>query len=78
MIKGALQKTSAQKGKYMYRRKELLDQIPHRKLLMGVIVIRKSDLETVTKLLIERNTVVDQRIIEPTEEDLKMLREEGK
>ena len=41
-------------------------------------MIRKSDLETVMKLLIEWNAVVDQRIIEPTEEDLKMLREEGK
>jgi hypothetical protein len=72
------QETSAQKGKYRYRRKGLLDQIPHRKLLRGVIIIRKSDLETVMKLLIEWNAVVDQRIIEPTEEDLKMLREEGK
>ena len=72
------QETSTQKGKYRYRRKGLLDQIPHRKLLRGVIIIRKSDLETVMKLLIEWNAVVDQRIIEPTEEDLKMLREEGK
>ncbi|MCL4451845.1 MAG: hypothetical protein M1327_04390 [Candidatus Thermoplasmatota archaeon] len=69
------QETSTQKGKYRYRRKGLLDQIPHRKLLRGVIIIRKSDLETVMKLLIEWNAVVDQRIIEPTEEDLKMLRE---
>ena len=30
------------------------------------------------KLLIEWNAVVDQRIIESTEEDLKMLREVGK
>ena len=72
------QETSTQKGKYRYRRKGLLDQIPHRKLLRGVIIIRKSDLETVMKLLIEWNAVVDQRIIEPTEEDLKMLQETGK
>ena len=39
---------------------------------------RKSVLETVMKLLIEWNAVVDQRIIESTEEDLKMLREVGK
>ena len=71
------QETSAQKGKYRYRRKGLLDHIPHRKLLRGVIIIRESDLGTVMKLLIEWNAVVDQRIIEPTEEDLKMLREAG-
>ena len=72
------QETSAQKGKYRYRRKGLLDQIPHRKLLRGVIIIRESDLGTVMKLLIEWNAVVDQRIIEPTEKDLKMLQEAGK
>ena len=69
------QETSTKKGKYRYRRKGLLDQIPHRKLLRGVIIIRKSDLETVMKLLIEWDAVVDQRIIEPTEEDLKILGE---
>jgi hypothetical protein len=72
------QETSTQSGKYRYRRKGLLDSIPHRKLLRGVIIIRKSDLEDVMKLLIEWNAVVDQRIIEPTEEDLKVLREAGK
>jgi hypothetical protein len=72
------QETSTQSGKYRYRRKGLLDNIPHRKLLRGVIIIRKSDLENVMKLLIEWNAVVDQRIIEPTEEDLKMLQEAGK
>ncbi len=72
------QETSTQSGKYRYRRKGLLDQIPHRKLLRGVIIIRKSDLENVMKLLVEWNAVVDQRIIEPTEEDLKMLQETGK
>lgn len=72
------QETSTQSGKYRYRRKGLLDQIPHRKLLRGVIIIRKSDLENVMKLLIQWKAVVDQRIIEPTEEDLKMLQETGK
>ena len=56
----------------------MLDSIPHRKLLRGVIIIRKSDLEDVMKLLNEWNAVVDQRIIEPTEEDLKVLQEVGK
>ena len=72
------QETSTQAGKYRYRRKGLLDSIPHLKLLRGVVIIRKSDLEDVMKLLIEWNAVVDQRIIEPTEEDLKVLREAEK
>ena len=72
------QETSTQNGKYRYRRKGLLDSIPHRKLLRGVIIIRKSDLENVMKLLNEWNAVVNQRIIEPTEEDLKVLQEAEK
>ena len=72
------QETSAQNGKYRYRRKGLLDQIPHHKLLRGVIIIRNSDLDYVMKLLVEWNAVVNQRIIEPTEEDLKILQETGK
>lgn len=69
------QDTSTRSGKYRYRRKGLLDHIPHRKLLRGVIIIRKSDMENVMKMLIEWNAVVDQRIIEPTEEDIKMIQE---
>ena len=69
------QETSTKKGKYRYRRKGLLDGITHRKLLKGVIIIRKSDVESVMKLLIEWNAVVDQRIIEPTEEDVKILQD---
>lgn len=72
------QETSTRNGKYRYRRKGLLDSIPHRKLLRGVIIIRKSDLDNIMKLLIQWNAVVDQRIIEPNEEDLKILREGNK
>ena len=72
------QDTSARSGRYRYRRKGLLDAIPHRKLLRGVIIIRKSDLETVMKTLIEWNASVDQRKIEPTEEDLRVLQEAEK
>ena len=72
------QDTSAQSGRYRYRRKGLLDSIPHRKLQRGVIIIRKSDLETVMKTLIKWNAVVDQRKIEPTEEDLKVLQKAEK
>ncbi len=69
------QETSTKKGKYRYRRKGLLDSIPHRKLLRGVKIIRKSDLESVMKLLIQWNAIVDQRIIEPNGEDLKILQD---
>ena len=51
--------------------KWVLDHIQHRKLLLEAIIMRKNNLETVMKLLIEWNAVEDQRIIDPTEEDLK-------
>lgn len=72
------QETSTQNGKYRYRRKGILDNIPHRKLLRGVIIIRETDLENVMKLLKQWNAVVYQRKIEPTEEDIKVLQEAGK
>jgi hypothetical protein len=65
--------TSTQSGKYKYMRKGLLGSIPHWKLLRGVIIIRKSDIENVKKLLIEWNPVVEQRTNEPTQEDSKMF-----
>ena len=40
--------------------------------------MRKNNLETVMKLLIEWNAVEDQRIIDPTEEEFKMIQEERK
>ena len=56
----------------------MLDHIQHRKLLLEAIIMRKNNLETVMKLLIEWNAVEDQRIIDPTEEEFKMIQEERK
>lgn len=69
------QETSTQKGRYRYRRKGLLDTIPHRKLQRGVVIIRMSDMENVMKLLNEWHAVVEMRIIQPTAEDIEILQE---
>ena len=56
----------------------MLDHVHHRKLLLEAIIMRKNNLETVMKLPIGWNAVEDQRIIDPTEEELKILQEERK
>ncbi len=36
-------RTSSHGGKYVYRRKGLLDEIPHVRLIRGVIIVRTED-----------------------------------
>ncbi len=45
------QQTSSHGGKYVYRRKGLLDEIPHVRLIRGVIIVRTEDAERVLDLL---------------------------
>jgi len=47
------QTTTSHRGKYRYRRRGLLDEIPHIKLGRGVIIIRPIDLDRVTRFLDE-------------------------
>ncbi len=41
------QDTVTWKGRYTYHRHGLLDEIPHRKLARGVLIIRSSDLDRI-------------------------------
>jgi hypothetical protein len=68
------QETSSWQGRYKYRRRGLLDEIPHRKLLRGVVILREKDLEKVLEFLKEWEAQVEVRRIRPTPEDLTMLR----
>lgn len=68
------QDTSAGKGKYRYHRHGLLDDIPHRKLLRGVIIIRSSDLEKVLKFLESYDATVYFREIKLIKEDIENLK----
>jgi hypothetical protein len=63
------QSVSSWGGKYRYRRTGVLDGIPHRKLLRGVVVLRESDLDAVRRVLDEFQAFVEVRVIQPTPED---------
>ncbi len=49
------QNTSSHGGKYQYRRTGLLDNIPHIKLIGGVIIVKKDFTEKVIDFLKEYN-----------------------
>lgn len=68
------QSVSSWGGKYRYRRKGLLDGIPHRKLLRGVVLVRRSDVGPVLELLQEFQAQLEFRVIQPSREDLDILR----
>ena len=68
------QDSSSWHGKYRYHRKGLMDDIPHRKLLRGVIVINPMDLETVLEFLEGYNAQVHVREVKLTEMDKKTLK----
>ena len=67
------QDTSSGKGKYRYHRHGLLDDIPYRKLLRGVIIIRTEDLEKVLDFLGEYDAMVYFRKIKLIREDVEIL-----
>jgi hypothetical protein len=58
----------------VYRRKGLLDEIPHRKLIRGVIILSTRDANEVIKFLKEFNAEVHVRDVVLTQTDRKMLR----
>jgi hypothetical protein len=49
------QETSSHGGKYHYRRKGLLDDIPHIKLIRGVIIVSEGNTDRVVQFLREYN-----------------------
>ncbi len=49
------QQTSSHGGKYHYRRKGLLDSIPHIKLIRGVIIVSEGNIDRVVQFLREYN-----------------------
>ena len=67
------QDTSSWGGKYHYHRHGLLDDIPHRKLLQGVILINKSDLENVLEFLEKYEAQVYAREVKLIEKDRKTM-----
>lgn len=71
------QETSSHGGTYRYRRKGLLDSVPHRKIIRGVIIVPEENVKTVLKFLKEFNAEVYVREVVLTQEDKKVLRKRG-
>jgi hypothetical protein len=67
------QTTTSHKGKYRYRRKGLLDEIPHIKLGKGVLIIKHTDLDKVTRFLDEWEADYTTRDITLNQNDQKTL-----
>jgi len=67
------QETSSHQGKYRYRRHGLLDDIPHCKLIRGVIIVKNEDVEQVTEFLKKNSALFHSRIIELTKKDCETL-----
>lgn len=67
------QDVSTWKGKYHYRREGLLDELPHRKLRRGVVIVREVDLPQVEEFLREWRLLWEVRIIRPLAEDVSVL-----
>jgi len=70
------QNTSSGKGKYCYRRRGLLDEIPHRKLLRGVIIIQQEHLKIVLDFLASYEAEVHVREVTLSQEDVRILEEQ--
>ncbi len=67
------QRTSSHGGKYVYRRKGLLDEIPYVRLIRGVVIVRTEDAGRVLDLLGKFGTEVHARTVELTREDRGIL-----
>lgn len=67
---------STWKGRYHYHVPGVLDEIPHRKLSKGVLIIRTSDLVRIRESLKEKTEELYIRSITPESEDIDALTEE--
>jgi hypothetical protein len=67
------QSTSSQGGKYRYRRKGLLDEIPSIRLIRGVIIVEKRNKKKILDLLEEFDAEVYVREVVLIRKDLKAL-----
>ena len=70
------QETASHGGRYRYRRRGLLDEIPHVKLGRGVLIVRCEDLGKVTSLLGDFEATFDIRDVVLTRNDHRALVQE--
>ncbi len=69
------QDSTSWKGKYPYHRHGLLENIPHRKLLRGVLILRNEDAPKVLEFLGQYSLTLHVREIKLTPDDEKTLGE---
>ena len=67
------QETSSHHGKYRYRRRGFLDDVPYNKLIRGVIIIKNEDLMRVLEFLNQYSANYYIRVVELKEEDCKAM-----
>jgi len=67
------QKTSTHHGKYVYRKRGILDDIPYRKLIRGVFVIQDKDKKWIIDFLERFSAEYYVRVVELTEEDCEIM-----
>lgn len=67
------QDTSSHQGKYKYHRHGLLDDIPHNKLIRGVIIVQNNDVEKVTEFLTQHSAHYRVRVVELTKDDCSAM-----
>ena len=68
------QRTSSHGGRSVVRRKGLLDDVPHVRLIRGAVIVRTEDAERVTRFLSRSGPEVHARRVELTMEDREALR----
>jgi len=67
------QTASSHGGRHAYRRKELPDEIPHRRLIRGAVILRAEDGRRVVGLREKMRAKVYARTVEPMRQDKKAL-----
>lgn len=67
------QNTSTNKGRYRYRRKGFLDEVPHIRLIRGVIIISKEYAKRVIKFLQGYHAEIYVKEIDLTAKEKKRL-----
>jgi hypothetical protein len=65
--------TSSWGGRYKYRRRGLLDEIPHVRLQWGVVLVLERDLALLETFLKEHAAEYAWREVKPTSEDMEVL-----
>lgn len=67
------EETSSFGGRYRYRRKGLLDEIPHIKLYTGVVILRREDVRRVVAVVRENGGGCIQREVRLIRGDMRVL-----